>query len=127
MPIYCYKMADGEEIELSMTISQMLKMQRGGDSIKLDDGRVAKRDMYKEMGGIPQGSCAKWPILSDAVGVGHDQVDEARAESVRLGVPTDFTADGRAILRTPRHRKEYCEALGFFDRDGGYSDPQRRT
>ena len=27
---------------------------------------------------------------------------------------------------TPKIRKEGCEALGLFDRDGGYSDPQRQ-
>lgn len=77
---------------------------------------------------VPQRSMPKatYPFCSDAIGVHPAQVADARAESVQLGVPTDFTPDGRAVLRTPGHRKAYCEAIGVFDRNGGFSDPRRK-
>lgn len=74
------------------------------------------RDCWAQKGG-------RWPILSDSIGVHPDQIEEARAESIRIGIPTDFTPDGRAILRTPGHRKRYVQAHGMHDNDGGYSDP----
>ena len=67
-----------------------------------------------------------WPLYSDAVGVHPDQVGEAWGHSRSQGVPTEFTADGRAIFTSARHRKQYCEAYGYFDRNGGYGDPQRK-
>lgn len=82
-------------------------------------GRVATR-FYR----IHVPAPGAYPYLSDALGVAHDQVAEAHAESVRLGVPTEFTDDGRAVIRDRHHRKRLCEELGFFDRDAGYGDAQ---
>lgn len=73
-----------------------------------------------------QFSCATWPIKSEALGVHPDQISEAREQSIALGVPTEFTKDGRPILTGPKHRKRYAEALGFWDKNGGFSDPQRK-
>ncbi len=67
-----------------------------------------------------------WPMKSEALGVHPDQIGEAREQSIKLGVPTEFTKDGRPILTSPKHRKRYAEALGFHDRNGGYSDPVRK-
>ena len=50
---------------------------------------------------------AKWPIVSDAAGVAPSQVGEARRKFADLGL------------------KEHCEAVGLYDRNGGYGDPQR--
>lgn len=67
-----------------------------------------------------------YPILSDVLGVGESQIQEARDHSVQIGVPTNFTPDGRAILESPKHRKEYAEALGYHERNsfGGRNDAQ---
>jgi len=83
---------------------------------------VMNRDFRAEHGGHTD-TPGNWPLLSDACGVAHDQVKEAHEESVKAGVPTDFTEDGRAILTSPLHRKKYCEAMGMYDRNAGYSDP----
>ena len=69
---------------------------------------------------------ATYPLCSDTLGVHPDQRMDAVRESINLGVPTDFTPDGRAILESKGHRKRYAEALGYFDKDGGYGDPKRR-
>jgi hypothetical protein len=65
-------------------------------------------------------------MKSDALGVHPDQVEEAYAESVQAGAPTEFDPKtGQAIIRDRHHRKRYAEAMGMYDIDGGYGDPQR--
>ena len=87
--------------------------------------RTMARDFVKEQSGFKHRP-GTWPLLSTAAGVLPQQIEEARAQSVALGVPTDFAPKGEAIFRSKRHRKEYCEAIHMFDQDGGYGDPQRR-
>jgi hypothetical protein len=90
------------------------------------DAFVMQRDLLAEQGGVVH-RCGCWPMYSDAAGVAEHQVPEAMAHSRRIGIPTDFTQDGRAIFTSREHRKKYCEAIGLYDRNGGYSDPQRRS
>lgn len=91
------------------------------------DGREVTKEEYdralpdKPMGG--QAPCFFKPLESDALAVHPDQVKEATADAARKGVPTDFLADGRPVLRTRKHRAAYLKAYGFFDRDAGYGDP----
>jgi hypothetical protein len=68
---------------------------------------------------------AAWPIYSDRAGVNPHQISEAEATMRGLGVNTKYEKQtGRAIFRNAKHRKEHCEAVGIYDRNGGYSDPQ---
>jgi hypothetical protein len=64
--------------------------------------------------------------ISDAAGVAPSQVKEATDHSRKIGIPTEFTPDGQAIFTSRSHRKRYLEAVGLFDRNGGYGDPQRQ-
>ena len=68
-----------------------------------------------------------WPQHSDAAGVGASQVKEATLHSYEIGVPTHFTEDGQAIFNSPSHRKKYCEKIGLYDRNAGYSDPKPKN
>ena len=116
MPSYCYTTKGGETVE-----RQFPMMDDHPEMIVLDDGRVAFRDFAAEAaGGSPPGN---WPQYSDAMGVGESQIHEAMAESVKLGVPTEFNQQGQAVFTSARHRKKYAEANGFYDRNAGYSDP----
>lgn len=116
MPTYCY--SRGNEV-----IERVFSMEDVPETVRVR-GRTFHRDFQAE--------CAKtrppgnWPMESDALGVAASQVAEAEAESRAMGIPTHFTKDGCAILTSPEHRRRYAEALGYFDRNGGYSDPQRR-
>lgn len=67
-----------------------------------------------------------YPRKSDAMGVHPSQVKEAQDYMKSVGVPTEFTKDGRPVLRTKGHEKAHAEARGFFQRNGGYSCPQRK-
>lgn len=70
--------------------------------------------------------CHFQPILSDALAVHPSQVQEATQDAIQKGVPTDFLPDGRPVLRTRAHRKQYMKAYGFFDRNAGYGDQAPR-
>jgi hypothetical protein len=72
------------------------------------------------------GSCfVAWkPLASDALAVHPKQVKQAALDAEAKGVPTRFLPDGRPVFESRSQRKRYCEAYGYFDRDGGYGDAQ---
>lgn len=124
MPTYCYRRLDtGEIVEITMSIQEMIRRQDGTDTIELEDGVRAVRDFSAEHKG--SFGMSGWPLLSDAAGVNPQEIDRARQASESLGVPTDFASDGRAIFRDPKHRRDYCRAIGLKDLNnyGGRYDP----
>jgi hypothetical protein len=121
MPVYCYKCPACESVkELCRT------MEERNDAVLCEgDGFVMNRDFLAESGGYVH-TPGTWPMLSDAMGVHPDQIHEASKEAASLGVPTQFTADGRAVLTGPQHRKKLCEAYGFYDKNASFGDPTPR-
>lgn len=118
MPCYTYRITGTDElIELTMTIAEMESRQFVDNDkksyIKLEDGRVAKR-VLTACGGQ---SSAIWPRTSTAAGVAANQVAEATATDIKLGVPTDYTKSGDAIYRSPTHQRKHLRAHGLVDRD----------
>ena len=63
-----------------------------------------------------------WPMISEAMGVQPEQVSEAASHARSNGVPTDFTPDGRVIVRDRKHRRELLRLYGMHDNQGGYGD-----
>jgi hypothetical protein len=118
MPYYCYSTDCGRQTE------RFYRMGEAPESFK-HEGLTYTRDIQAEWSGRRNTGCANWPQVSDAMGVSHTQVKEAMADAAAMGVPTDFNSEGQAIFTSARHRKAYCEAYGYYDRNGGYSDPQR--
>lgn len=128
MPTYCYRHPDGSLIELSMTVAQMKRRQRRDGTLVRWSGNdkiILTRDIVAEHKGH-RATPGTWPMVSTAAGVDATQVEEARAYAKRMGVPTEFTKDGDPILTGPEHRKRYCEINYLYDRNAGYSDPQRK-
>lgn len=119
MPTYCFACPSGHKFEKTLSV-----MQASSKAACPECKQAAERDFAAEhgSGGHHPGN---WPLLSDGAGVHPDQIGEAYTKSVRDGVPTQFTKDGRAIFTSALHRKRYCESVGLFDRSGGYSDPRR--
>lgn len=68
----------------------------------------------------------RWPIHSDAMGVHPKQAAELQRFLASQGVNCEVDNEGRPVLTCPSHRKAVAEARGFYDRNGGYSDPQRK-
>ena len=102
---------------------------RDGSRVCTIDGRVVTQAEFDAA--VPakplQVGCAfhtpgAWPLVSNALGVHRSQVGEAFEHARKNGVPTEFTADGKVILRDRNHRKAYMRMQGYFDRDGTYGD-----
>ena len=64
-------------------------------------------------------------MVSEALGVTKRQIPAALELAAKKGVTVRFDSEGRAIFNSAKERKQYAEAHGFYDRDGGYGDPQR--
>lgn len=62
------------------------------------------------------------PKLSEALAVHPKQVEEATASAKAKGVPTEFTPDGRPVIRSRAHQKAYLKAYRYYNKDGGYGD-----
>lgn len=93
-----------------------------------DELRQALDNFYQALhagkGRAPKhcGLFSQKPKLSDALGVHSSQVEEATESAKKHGVPTEFTPDGRPIIRSRAHQKAYLKAYGFVNKDGGYGD-----
>ena len=120
MPIYCYKCRQcGSVKEVAKPMSRYKSPE-----VCDNDGLIMYRDLQAEQGNVIHRP-GTWPMFSDAAGVAQHQIPEAVEHSRKIGIPTDFTPDGRVIFTSRQHRKRYCEAIGLYDRSGGYGDPQR--
>lgn len=127
---YCFRV-DGEVVTVTMTSAEKDKGTLDYDQVVLPDGRIGVRDYAAEAQARKlsgrKNVAPEWPVHSDAAGVHPDDAPAAQAESTRRGVPTEFHPEtGCAIFRSRGHRTKYCRAFGYFDRDGGYRDAQRR-
>jgi hypothetical protein len=98
----------------------------------VDIGKGRKRLVYPDQEPNPRRTGHRsWPRESDCGGVPAERVQEAMQANRELGVPTEYarpdeTGWCRAVLTGPGHRKRFFEARRWFDKDGGYGDPQRR-
>jgi hypothetical protein len=113
---YSYTTSSGKIVDLRFPCGE------APQTFTMPDGETVTRDVAYEVakGGHSSGN---WPMYSDAMGCNPDQIPEMAEHSVRVGVPTQFDDQGRAILTSPRHRKEYGMAIGLYDRNAGHSDP----
>ena len=116
MPFYSYICPQEHITQKLFTIEQRK------DAVKCEEcGKKAKQLIGARTS--PPGAWGANPIYSDAMAVHPSQTAEAYEHSVRIGVPTTFTPDGRAVFTSRRHRRDYCRHFGVYDRDGGYGDP----
>jgi hypothetical protein len=47
------------------------------------------------------------------MGVAADQVETARATDKKLGVPTDYTPDGRVVFQNREHQHRWLRAHNY--------------
>lgn len=107
----------------------VMRRRNGKDIYVLDGREVTKATFDKAMNPsttLAEGISGKaekkrrkrgYPIKSVALAVHSSQREEAQADSVKKGVPTEFTKGGRPILRDASHRRKYLKAYGFVDRN----------
>jgi hypothetical protein len=63
-----------------------------------------------------------YPRLSSSMGVHRKQIAQAKARDAELGVPTEYSPDGRPEFRTRGHQKAWLRAHGMVNHDGGFGD-----
>lgn len=63
-----------------------------------------------------------WPLVSDALGVHPDQVDEANLRNKKAGVAVEYNRKGQAVIPTRGERRKLLRLEQFHDKDGGYGD-----
>ncbi len=125
MPTYEFITDDEEIVEVFLSFEQFDKRVKDGQ-ITLDDGRKAKSyfNPHKGLSTMP----SYYPMVSSAIGVHPAQVKEHMAYLRSKGCgQVNHTKDGDVILESKSQRKKVCEALGFFDRNGSYGDPQPKN
>jgi len=123
MPFYCFKCpACGARQEVFREVKDYKKQ------LKCKCNEVMERDLRAEHGFVSeQHSPGNWPMVSDMAGVAPSQVGELRQTLKTKGLNTEVREDGSVVWRSRGERKAYCEAVGLYDRNAGYSDPQRRN
>ena len=122
MATYCYRV-----METGTTTERVFPIGQAPDTVTIGR-RLAVRDIQAEHPGGGAGHKPKcWPMESWNCGVNPDQVPELEANARKHGVPTKCNPEtGDVIFTSQRHRKRFCEKFGYYDRNGGYGDPQRK-
>lgn len=124
MPMYEFRTEDGEVVELMIPFADFDKRVKDG-KVTLEDGRIAVYDwgQHKLMSTVP----SNYPMVCTAAGVHPDQIAEHTDHLRQKGCGfVEHTKDGDLIFQDKTQRKKVLEALGFFDRNGGYSDPSTK-
>ena len=71
-------------------------------------------------GGTPPSG---WPLVSDALAVHPDQIEQATARNRRHGVNVTYEpASGRAVIPDRGERRRLLRLEGCHDNQGGYGD-----
>ncbi len=63
-----------------------------------------------------------WPILSEALGVHPEQVQEANQRNKAAGIAVEYNRKGQAVIPSRGERRKLMDLEGVHDRDGGYGD-----
>jgi hypothetical protein len=111
---YCKNLGKMVEITEEGVKEICLELERDVMPIRERIGKVTHR----------KHSRAKWPIHSEAMAVDPEDIPTARKILAEHGISTEYDRAGRPILTSMAHRKAHAEAMGFYDRNGGYGDPQ---
>lgn len=124
MPIYEFYKESGEVVELFLSFAEFERRVKNG-KIKLDGGEVASYswDQHKLTSTVP----ANYPMVCTAAGVHPAQIKDQVDHLQKMGCGfVEHTSDGDPIFHDRKQRKRVCEALGLYDRSGGFGDPQAK-
>lgn len=118
MPMYVYSCD-----KCGSTEEHMFEVEKRKVTVKcVICGGKAGRNIALEHAGNTAPSPWNSPLLSQALGVAPSQVKEAERRHREVGCPTDFTKDGRAIIRSRDHRNKLLKLNRMRDRDASYGD-----
>ncbi len=92
-------------------------------------GRLTERDYDETVTGTraertKKVGGQKWPKMPEAMGIDTQDIPATEARLAQKGIPTKYNRHGCPIVESPAHYRKICKELGFYARNGGYSDPQ---
>lgn len=123
--IYCYQcLTCGERASKNLPIRDA-----GLRPLCPGCGAQMERDWQTEHAGPDTRSgCDNWRNFSpEALAVHPSQAAEADEWAAKHGMHVHHRRDdGRPVFQSKRTYKQYCERQGFYARNGGYGDPQKR-
>jgi len=137
---YRMRTPEGQEYTLECNPAVLLEKRVQGDGplrigetfrrLSKLDGTIIHDTLVGLVVTVPLGVLSTWcrGFRSDAMGINPVQRLDALREDARLGIGgVDYDEKtGQAIFSSPGVYKRYCEAHGFYDRNGGYGSPQKR-
>ncbi len=122
MARYDYHTTDGELVELEYAVG------RAPLNVDHPQHGYCRRALEAHYASVRTQSPATYPRDSDAAGCNPDQAQEMMNESVKLGIPTEFSKKtGCAKFESRAHEKRYCVAAGLYQRNAGYGDATPRN
>lgn len=93
----------------------------------IDGRKVSEREFKKHFGDKKIGdgpiSTGNWnkPVLSEAMAVHPSQIAETVERNRQMGINTDYTPDGRPILKSSKEKLALMRLEGLHENNGGYS------
>lgn len=111
---YTYK-KDGTVIDSTPESERKLSAELERDAKRIRRGMRPR--------GVQRG--AKYPIMSEAMGIEVEDIPKAQEILRSKGVSTDYTDTGEPIIRSANHLREHAQAMGFYDRNGTWSPKNR--
>jgi len=121
MAFFCYTSKDGKTIEEEFPMGK-------APSMVVRELKVYRRDVAAEHRGRIGCHANNWPQVADDLGVHPHQVEQENRTFAEMGLSkyAGYLPNGQIKYKSPRSKKIVCETLRYYDRNGGYSDPQRR-
>lgn len=119
MPSYCFECEDGEIVELTMPWTELFRRRRKDGTVRLGDGRIARRCWGAEHAGFKDTPGA-WPQTSNAMGCRPDEVDGMNRKMVEFGIDVRFNTRGAAEIASNQARNDLLRAEGKHDLDAAY-------
>ena len=120
MPVYSFICVCGKVDEIQRPMSA------SGKRLKCACGKLMRRNFGAEAPGRRAASDT-YPHASYALGGHPDDRAKMTQDAINKNVPTEINRDGDPVFTSAGHRKKYCEAFGFYDRNAGYSDPKPKN
>lgn len=130
MPKYRFQSKSGVVTTITMPASEFERRVRRG-RLRLENKLAGGFETLILVGmaktSTTGNASARYPMVSDAMGVHPSQIKEHMDHLRKMGCgQVDHTPDGGVILNDNSQRRRVAEALGMYDRNGGYSDPAPR-
>lgn len=119
MPAYCYtNKATG------MTVDMIFPVGKAPEKIRRETApgiwRVFRRDYVAEHSGMRK-SQAKWPMISEAMGMMDAEIPAERERIAKNNIKgVTVLDDGTVKLDSPGARRDYMRLRGYRDKDGYY-------